>query len=1031
MKFTSDSKYKNWTVISVRDIPDCASSGIYLRHKGTGLEVFHLLNDDEENLFAFSFRTPPEDSAGEAHILEHSVLCGSQKYPLKDPFVRLINQSIKTFLNAMTFPDKTVFPASSQVKADYFNLMSVYGDAVFFPRLDPEIFLQEAHRLEIDKNGNYSIQGVVYNEMKGNYSSFDSVAGDAAVKSLFPNTVYSLDSGGDPLIIPNITHAKLKNFHEKYYRTDNCLVFLYGNIPTEEQLDFIEKEFLHRIEKQTFDETEIHSSRAQEKFSLDAVLSRETVSPFSKPIFVEEKGPSSANNTHGATVMENWLLCPSCDLKSYMECIFLSEVICGHDGSPLTRTLLESGLGEDIAPNSGLYSEMHDLMFTVGLRGVESSNIREVERLIFKTLNELSSGEIPKSDIDSALMSVNFANREVRRAGGPYSLVLLRRALRAWNYGKEPADMLLVRETFAKLEEQILSSPGYVSELIKKYLIANMHRSLVSVIPDEQYAKERSIFEQTIIELRKKSKMPETVMQENEKLHAFQQKAETEKDIKCLPHLSPSDLPAKIDRIVTKQDYVESKNGDIPLFINKEETNGIVYADIAFPLDVISNEDYPLIPLFSIAVTNCGWKGKTWAETAGLTAMHCGGFEATTITSSVPPKCKKSVYTGRDMIIFRVKMLKEKTEDALKLVSDCLCSTDFSDVKRLQDLLNEYRNDLDESVIPSGHSFCAIRAERCVNRSKAVDEVWNGLSQLFEIHKINEVQKLTNRFNSMLEKIKKGGTVLHITADDESLKYALPKLKDFVKYAGLTAIGRAPESAKVGIASAFSDFSANLNGEQARLIDDEPTRRVDYTSASGKRKPDIEIFTTRTEVGFSAQAFPASGWLTKESAAETVLAHWLSTTVLWEQLRTIGGAYGAYASSDPIEGTFSFTSYRDPDPLKTAESLLEFLKKTAVEISGKDGAFGKETLKKAVVGCYSKEIQPQSPGGRGFTGFLRCLYGITEKDREHKIKLLFSVTERDVKNALDRLVAQSEKCTKVCITGDAKDSSGKIMLLPI
>jgi len=241
--------YKGFDLISISDIPDCESKGLYLRHKKTGLEIFHLVNNDEENLFAFAFRTPVADSTGAPHILEHSVFCGSEKFPVKEPFVNLMNQSVYTFLNAMTYPDKTVYPASSANEKDYFHLMDVYADAVFFPLLKKETFYQEGHRLEEDGKGGYSIQGVVYNEMKGNYSSFNSVAFDEQFKSLFSGTCYANDSGGDPLVIPSFTYERFKDFHRSYYSPANCLLFLYGNIKTETQLDFMQQSFFDRLEK--------------------------------------------------------------------------------------------------------------------------------------------------------------------------------------------------------------------------------------------------------------------------------------------------------------------------------------------------------------------------------------------------------------------------------------------------------------------------------------------------------------------------------------------------------------------------------------------------------------------------------------------------------------------------------------------------------------------------------------------------------------------------------------------------------------
>lgn len=990
MTFTSKSKYKNWEVLNITDIPDCESKGIYLKHENTGLEVFHLLNSDEENLFSFCFRTPPEDSCGEAHILEHSVLCGSKHFPLKDPFVRLINQSVKTFLNAMTFPDKTVFPASSTVKADYFNLMHVYGDAVFFPNLLPEIFAQEAHHVEIDEKGNYSIQGVVYNEMKGNYSSFDSVASTAMVRSLFPNTIYALDYGGDPLAIPNITHKQLVDFHKKYYRPDNCLVFLYGNIPTEEQLDFIEEKFLNEIEK---------NGNSDSKINLEEIFAKQNVKPFEKPIFVEEKGPSNGNKENGATVLENWLLCPAWDMKGFMEILFISELLCGHDGSPLSKALLESALGEDISPISGMTSALSSIVFSIGLRGVALANVQKIEQLILKTLNDLCMQGISEDDINAALHAVNFSNREVKRANGPFSLILLRRVLRAWEYGKEPWTMLQVRMTFEEIEKRIREDKDYVYSLIKKYFLVNMHRSLLCISPDSTYTEERAAFEQTLIAGKKNAFTTEQILELNKALKEFQQKDENSL-LKYLPHLKLNELSAKQKPITIERQSIKNQNGEIPLFVSQEATNGIVYAEISFMADSIPIEDYPLIPLFTNVVTSCGWGGKSWAETESLLAQCCGNFEAGPITSSPTEDCPEEIFTKRDPVIFRIKMLAEKTEEALKTVKDCLESTDFSDLKRIQDITNETRNDFDESILDSGHSYCAMRAACKVNQSLATDEIWNGLKQLFTLHSLKDAKELSKKFNTMFRQLKEGGAVLHITADAESLKTALPLFKDFASYADIK-----PPKPKVNIPE---EKFYELTEIKADSVSDD----------SG-----IETFVTNCEVSYTAQVLPAAKWLTKESAAETVLSHWLSTTILWEELRTKGGAYGAFSSNDPIEKTFSLATYRDPKPMKTFEAYSDCLKKAM----GTD--LNDEMLEKCIVGCYSKEIQPKSPSGRGFAGFLRTLWGITEQQREEKIKLLFSVTTEDLKKALNNLIKQPTKIN-VCITNSDNGNKGKIIKLP-
>ena len=346
-------------VLSMGELPEYRCSSIWLVHTATGLEVLHLAGNDPENVFGFAFRTPPADDTGVAHIVEHAVLAGSQRFPLKEPFAVLLKGSMHTFLNAFTFPDKTVYPASSMLEKDFYNLMLVYGDAVFHPLLRSETFMQEAHRLEFRKRGNSAdileIVGVVYNEMKGSYADPDAVAAKWALRSLFPESPYGRDSGGDPDVIPSLSLDALKQYHGRYYHPSNCRVFLYGNIPTERHLEFLDREFLSGFSRLSVD-SEIPD---QPKWNRpDQITETYPVDPKSS---LEKK----------TTVSLNWLTVPVTDPLSSLGMELLAEILVGNAGSPLRKRLVESHLGEDISPVTGLETEVKQLVFSVGLRGSE------------------------------------------------------------------------------------------------------------------------------------------------------------------------------------------------------------------------------------------------------------------------------------------------------------------------------------------------------------------------------------------------------------------------------------------------------------------------------------------------------------------------------------------------------------------------------------------------------------------------------------------------------------------------------------
>ncbi|MDR2717593.1 MAG: insulinase family protein, partial [Treponema sp.] len=430
-----------FTIIDIVDLAEMQATGIWARHEKCGVEVFHVVNDDSENLFAFSFATSPEDNTGAAHILEHSALCGSERYPLKDAFLVLAQGSLQTFLNAWTFPDKTVYPASSVNEHDYFNLMSVYGDAVFRPLLSEWTFMQEGHRYEFAQDGKLSITGVVYNEMKGAYSSLDAYAGLWSVKAVMPDTPYSFESGGSPEHIPALSWEGLKDFHRRRYSPANCRVFLAGNIPTEKQLAFLNDRFF---------------SLTDGGAALPPVAKQKR---WTAPEQFRVPCPAGASSDDDSkpTIFLSWLCCDAVDTSENIALVALTEILLGHDGSPLMRTLIESGLGEDITPVSGLESELGETLFVAGLRevaGTVEEMGKKVEDLILGELRRLVTEGIPQGEIEAALLFMEFSQREIKRSHGPFSLVWMRRTLRTWLHGGKPWDGLLLTPALESLKQR-------------------------------------------------------------------------------------------------------------------------------------------------------------------------------------------------------------------------------------------------------------------------------------------------------------------------------------------------------------------------------------------------------------------------------------------------------------------------------------------------------------------------------------------------------------------------------------------------
>ncbi len=970
---TAGQKIHGFEIVSISDLPELKAKGIFARHIATGLEVYHILNDDEENLFAYAFMTPPVDSTGVAHILEHSVLCGSKNYPLKDPFLVLAKQSVKTFLNAMTFPDKTVYPASSMVEADYFNLMSVYGDAVFFPLLDEWIFRQEGHRFEFDDTGKVSIQGVVFNEMRGNYSSFDSIAGDWSLRSILGGTPYAHDSGGDPSDIPALTLGQFRSFHAKYYHPVNCRVFLSGNIATERQLELLQNKFLL-------------SFKAAEKPALV-----EAVKSVLEPCSLEVSAPSGEDKDFSkATVMLNWLLPDSTDTVALMEANLVAEILLGHDGAPLSRILLESALGEDLSPSSGLETEIKHMCFTVGLRGVKKERSKEVENLILEIIEKLSIDGIPPEDIETAVRSIDFSNREIRRSGGPFALTLMRRSLRGWIHGFGPEATLRYVPAFEEVKRRLASNPLYIKTLLDAWFIKNMHRSLVTVCPDPLYEKRLEdqlaarirLFETGLSEEKK------TAFLATQKAFFARQKApDSDEMLKRIPHISKKDLPVAADHIET--DFTLSHK--VPVLTHEQPTNGVAYADFAIPVDVFSPELYPLLPFFASVLTGMGLDSLSWAEVSALSARLTGGLGTMLFTSSAVPGTLlsaplKDSYAGRDFLMLRVKMLEELSGETLALVFRFLRNADFSDTKRLGDLLLEYRNDLDSSLAPAGNQYAVSRASAFSGRSKTIDEIWNGLTQVHYIRSLSEKmrtagfpEELSLKLTAIREQLLSSGMIVNFTGTASILASLQAQLAEYTAGIDGPADPYPSEIARFQSLVAFSDEKKK-------------------TTVFSPRDSSLELITAALQVGFSAAILPSPRYGTPDQPVDIVFGHWLSSGLLWEKIRTAGGAYGAFSYPDSLEDIFVLSTYRDPSPVKSLEVFRQSL------VLASETTIDAMSLEKTITGCYSREIQPRSPSDKGFTAFIRILYGITDEIRRKKIERIVAVTSADMTACALRLL---------------------------
>ncbi|MDR2842373.1 MAG: insulinase family protein [Spirochaetaceae bacterium] len=956
-------------ILEVLPLEEINSEGIYAKHEKTNCEVFHVLNNDSENLFAFCFATAPEDSSGVAHIIEHTVLCGSKKYPLKDAFTVLCQGSLQTFLNAWTFPDKTVYPASSTNVNDYFNLMSVYGDCVFNPLLDEWTFMQEGHHVEwTGKENKIQISGVVYNEMKGAYSAPDEYAMQWSTRSVLPDTIYALDSGGDPEEIPNLSYSNLKKFHAERYAPANCKIFLAGNIPTEDQLSFINENFLKNLKAGSSS----LNIKKQEKWDKQ------------KYYFIDSPGSKTGE------VFISWLLDKKDNVNLHLA--VLEEILLGHDGSPLSRKLTESPLGEDLSAVCGLDTELNEPVFTVGLRGVNLKELRgvnfkkakksgeaipeivkQIEDLIFGELERLVTEGISKKEIESALFSLEFSMRQIKRANGPWSLVWLRHSLRGWLFGANPWDSLLLKPSFDALKKTLLEDDHYFEKLIKKELLLNNHRALVVINPQLKFLmqKERALSQRLkTFETSLSKEQKQKIIQKNIELEKKQNEEDSRDILEKIPHITKKEIVCEITKI---ERSITDLNG-IPVVSHNLFTNGITYFDAAFPVDIFDAEDYIWLPVFSICAGSLGLPGIRWNDVSSLVANTFGSFNVVLNPGSSALNRKDKVQTpsgllelaGRPYLIFSGATLDEKTEDALALFKKLITDSDFTDTVHIGELILEIKNNLENSIAPMGSMYAQMRSSKMFSLSNYLVELWQGLTQVDFIHKIldYDINEISRRLVKIQEKIiSTSGCIINITRADSKEIFGL--------------------------------IEKNLSGFKAPC----PLSNIPFDLKEDTDNK-TEVFSSPSlQVGFSAMACKASDYTTMESCAEKVLCHYLSTGPLWRSIRMKGGAYGVNASVNTIENCLVISTYRDPNPFLSVKVIPEVL----CEIQQTE--IDKSDLEKTIIGTYSKEKKPYTPAQNGFKDFLRLLSNVYDTDRQTQLQNILNVQTLDIQNAAKRLNA--------------------------
>lgn len=954
-----------YDLLGKEDLPQYNGRGIWLKHKRTGFEVFHILNDDNENLFGFAFKTLPEDSTGLPHILEHSVLCGSQTYPLRDPFMVLSNQSVKTFLNAMTFPDKTLFPASSTVEEDYFNLMAVYGDAVFFPLLNEDIFSQEGWRYEFNHKGKLEIQGVVYNEMKGVYSSFNSVASRLVTRTMFNSGPYRFCSGGIPGEIPNLTYESFKAFHKKYYVPGNCRLFLYGNIPTEKQLEFLEEKILSKFPV----------NEAVNDFDSNCNKNSGTPSLGCNRIRVPAPGKKSL----GETLCLTWYI-GDIPPQEKTNLSFLLQTMLMHDGSPLREILVKSEIGDGISPVTGIELDIRDVLITVGVKGAGKNKAGEFEKLVMESLEKIYREGFSEETIESTFFAFDFDNREIYRISGPYSLILMERALQGWLYGARPTDTIEFTPYINNLKQILIQDGGFLQKLIKKYLIDNKNRTLLTIYPEPGYGKK----EEKQLKMLLKKKLKTMTLAEKEKISSVQnliKEKQSEPEPPELLCLIPSVHPSSLKKEVLDVPVEREEAGQIHFFKFIQPVKGIVYLNIYIPVDSLSGEEYNLLSFYSLVMPKIGNSGFSWERVQALNA-GCTGDISAGISVSTFPKERIAVqdYENRDWLTFSVSFLSGSEKKALDCFEGMIFRPDFDDLKRLKNLFDNYINSFTSALVPSAHRFAVTDSQKYFSRNCAVNEYLSGLTQYnsLDILKGENPESISNKLKLLHNKILNLGATGYVVTDSDSMEKSMGHIRLFLKNF---------HALSMPLKNRFSPF--------------------------GLKNGVFDFGLLSTQVGYGAATIPGISREDLASPCQHIFSHILKNGELWKRIRGIGGAYGAYGYPLSSEVLFSFYTYRDPSPVKSLKVFKECLGFMA------ENPVSREELDKAISGTYSTLFQPQVPKERADSAFSRLISGITNEERELRLERILSCSPEVITRISKILFANFDKANYTVI-GDLK-----------
>lgn len=954
MAFEAGKTYHGFVLIDKHDISEINSKGLLFEHEKSGARLVKLENSDDNKLFSIAFRTPPRDSRGLPHILEHSVLCGSRKFPSKEPFVELLKGSLKTFLNAMTFPDKTMYPIASRNTKDFFNLMDVYLDAVLYPNIHtkPEILKQEGWHFELNSpEEEITYKGVVYNEMRGAYSTPEEMLTRKIFESLFPNTAYGVDSGGDPDVIPELTQEQFCAFHSEYYHPSNSYIYLYGDGDTLEELKFINDKYLKDF-----------SSR-----NVNSMINLQTA--FDKPAKMTVDYPVSKEETEdGKTYLcLSWVTARSTDPELCLAFEILEHLLLDTPAAPLKKALLESGLGKDVF---GQYiGSVLQTPFSVVLKNSNEDRKDEFEEVVFDTLHDLVENGIDKKLIEASINSMEFTLREADYQGYPKGLFYAMKSLSTWLHGETPFTPLEYEPALKILRRGL--TENYFEKLIDEYLLNNTHRSLLVVRPRQGLEEDKTAALRKKLSDYKASLSPdqiEELVEQTKALRERQSIPDSPEVLEKIPSLSRKDIRSKSEELP----LAEKEEAGVPVLAHHLFTNNIAYLNLYFDSGVIPAEDLPYLALLTRVVSRTDTENHDYSDLANELNIHTGGID-------LDVSVHKHIHTGAMMPRLEVqsKALIHKLPRMFELLSEVLGHTDFSNTSRLKDIVHEMKSRLEMYINFRSHTIAKCRLFSYMSPADHYSEQIEGLALY------RAISAMADNFDARAVEIK----------------------NKLVDTAGLV-FNRKNLLASITIDEKdYPAFQKEFPSLLEHLSSDTPVP-VEYSFET----PVInEGFYTPGKVQYVAKGFDFSQLGYEYTGVMQVVSTISRLTYLWNRVRVQGGAYGVFAQFDR-DGKLFLGSFRDPNLIETLEifdGLPEFLRNTD---------FDKEEITKFVLGSISNLDQPLTPSMKGERAAERWITGITHEDIQKTRDQVIATTQKDIIKLAD-LIEDALNKNYFCVVG--------------